>query len=235
MNGARIYFTIPILGGIQITQVTVVSWGVVALVGFLAWFLGRNLKVRPQGKRQLVAEKLVSMVLDLVDDSMGPGLRRFAPYIGTLFCYSVFSSLSSLMGLKPPTGDLSVTLAMAVATVCMIYFNGFKSHGVLGHLKSTFIEPVPLLLPLNIVSELATPVSMAFRHYGNIASGGIITTLIYTALAGLSTAIIDIGIPFMQVGIPAFLSIYFDLFTGFLQAYIFCMLTMVFVANAIND
>ena len=235
MNGARIYFTIPILGGIDITETIVGSWVIVALLGVAFWYLGHNLQVRPQSKRQLVAEKLIDMLNSLLDDTMGPGLRRFAPYIGALFCFSLFNNLSSLVGAKPATSDLSVTLAMALATTFIVYYNGFKKNGFLGHLKGTFLEPVPFIAPLNIVSELASPVSMAFRHYGNIASGGVITTLIYTALAGASTALLDIGIPFLQVGIPAVLSIYFDLFTGFLQAYIFCMLTMVFTANVVND
>ncbi len=235
MNGARIYFTIPILGGIDITETLIGSWVIVCLLGIAFWFLGRNLKIRPEGKRQLAAEKLVGMLNNLIDDTMGPGMRRFAPYIGALFCFSLFNNLSSLVGAKPATSDLSVTLAMALATTCIVYYNGFKKNGVLGHLKGTFLEPVPFIAPLNLVSELATPVSMAFRHYGNIASGGVITSLIYTALASASTAILDIGIPFLQVGIPAVLSIYFDLFTGFLQAYIFCMLTMVFTSNAVND
>lgn len=235
MNGARIYFTIPILGGIDITATIVASWVIVALLGLVFWYLGRDLKVRPETKRQLVAEKLIGVLNNLIDDTMGQGMRRFAPYIGALFCFSICSSLSSLVGAKPPTSDVSVTFAMALITVCMIYYNGFKAHGVGNHLRSTFIEPVPFLLPLNIISEAVTPISMAFRHYGNIASGGVITTLIYTALASASTAILDIGIPFLQVGLPAVLSLYFDVFTSFLQAYIFCMLTMVFTANAIND
>ena len=90
------------------------------------------------------------------------------------------------------------------------------------------------MLPINIVSELATPVSLSFRHFGNIAAGSVITSLLYTALAALTNIIFRgfITVPIFQLGIPAVLSIYFDLFTGFMQAFIFSMLTMAFISNA---
>ena len=118
----------------------------------------------------------------------------------------------------------------------MVWVVSIRKNGVLGWLKG-FIEPVPFVLPLNLVSEIANPISMAFRHFGNIASGIVITTLIYGALAALSSTLLGwipvIGqIPFLQAGIPAVLSIYFDVFTSFLQAYIISMLTMVYVGGA---
>lgn len=221
-----------VLGPVVITDTVITSWVIIALITAVCIWLTRDLKVKPETKRQLVAEKLVSMVYNLTDSTMGTKWKAFAPYIAALFAYSFVCSMSSLVGVKAPTGDLSIVVAMALVTFVMIQFYGVKAKGVLGHCKK-FINP------LNLISEVATPVSMTFRHFGNIAAGGVITTLLYAALAYLSTVvlkIIPIGfiqrIPVLQVGLPAILSIYFDVFTSFLQAYIFCMLTMVYVSMA---
>lgn len=208
----------------------------VAAVTVVAFFLGRKLSVRTPSKRQLVAEKLVSMLYSLVGDTMGKHNLRFAPLIGTLFCYSIFSSLSGLTGMRAPTGDLNTTLAFALMIFFLIQFSNIRNKGIGGWLKG-FTEPVVFITPLNLISEVANPVSMAFRHFGNIASGIVITTLIYSALAACSSALLGwipiLGdIPLLQVGLPALLSIYFDVFTSFLQAYIISMLAMVYIGGA---
>lgn len=236
VSGPQIIFTIPILGGIHITETIVNGWIVMAVITILCFILGRNLSLRSPSKRQIIAEKLVTMLTDLLDNTMGKHNRAFLPYIGALFSYSILSSLSGLTGLRAPTGDLNTTAAFALIAFFLIQFYNIKNKGVSGWLKG-FVEPVPFLLPLNLVGELANPVSMAFRHFGNIASGIVITTLIYGALAAASQMLIGwipvIGsIPILQVGLPAILSIYFDVFTSFLQAYIISMLTMVYVGAA---
>ena len=236
INGPKILFEIPILGGIPITETIVSGWIVVAVITLVAYILGRNLSVRTPSKRQLVAEKLVSMLYELVGDTMGRHNMRFAPLIGTLFTYSIFSSLSGLTGLRAPTGDLNTTLAFAIMIFFLIQFGNIKNKGIGGWLKG-FTEPVAVITPLNLISEVASPISMAFRHFGNIASGIVITTLIYSALAAGSSALLGSipilrDIPLLQVGLPALLSIYFDVFTSFLQAYIISMLAMVYVGGA---
>ena len=236
VTGPKILFTIPILGGIRITETIVNGWIVMAVITLICFILGRNLSVRNPSKRQIVAEKLVLMLSNLLSDTMGKHNMFFLPYIGALFSYSILSSLSGLTGLRAPTGDLNTTIAFALIAFFLIQFYNIKNKGVVGWLKG-FVEPVPFMLPLNIVGELANPVSMAFRHFGNIASGIVITTLIYGALAAASQMLIGwipfIGsIPILQVGLPAVLSIYFDVFTSFLQAYIISMLTMVYVGSA---
>ena len=220
------------LGPVIITDTVIVSWVIIALITAVCIWLTRNLQVKPTSKRQLVAEKLVTMVYNLIDGTMGAKWRALAPYIAALFAFSFVCSMSGLTGVKAPTGDLSVVMAMALVTFVMIQYYGIKAKGVFGHCKK-FINP------LNLISEVATPVSMTFRHFGNIAAGGVITTLLYAALAYLSTVVLKIipieflqKIPVFQVGLPAVLSIYFDVFTSFLQAYIFCMLTMVYVSMA---
>lgn len=232
VNGPKILFQIPILGGINISETIVNSWIVMAAIVLLCIWLTRGLSVRNPSKKQLVAEKLVGMCTNLVSDVMGEKNIGYAPYIGTLFVFSLTSSLCGLLGLRAPTADLNTTLAWSLITFFMVQIVNIKYHGVGGWLKG-FTQPIALMTPINIVSEIANPISMSFRHFGNIASGVVITSLIYAALEGLSNLVLPfLPIPLLQVGIPAVLSIYFDLFTSFLQAYIICMLTMVFVSSA---
>ena len=238
MNGPKILFTIPIFGGINVTNSIVNMWIVMAALVLASILLTRKLKVRNPSKRQLVLEKLITMLNKLVTDNMGEKYKGFAPYIGTLFAVSIFGSLSSLTTMRPYTADLSVILAWTTLTFLMIQINNIKNHGVLGWLKS-FAQPVAFITPLNIIIEIANPISMTFRHFGNIAAGIVITSLVYGGLAALSAAVLSWipseflrTIPILQAGIPAFLSVYFDLFTSFLQAYILCMLTMVFIKSS---
>ncbi len=247
-NGARIIFGIPALQEISesipilelgnILTVTTVSLCVVTLVLIiLAVILTRRLEKRP-GKVQVVVEKLVTMLYNLVEDTMGKHNAKFAPYIGTLFLSSIIGTLIGMTQLVPSaTADLSVTFAWALVTTGMVWYNNIKNFGFGTWLKG-FSEPVIIMTPMNIVSEIAQPISLAFRHFGNVAGGGVLTALIYAALAGLSQLVFgwlpDVisSIPFLQVGIPAFLSIYFDLFSGFVQALVFSLLTMVYVGGA---
>ncbi len=236
VNGPKILFEIPILGGIPITETIINGWIVVAVISVICFILGRNLSTRTPSKKQILAEKAVLMLQNLIKNTMGEHNMFFLPYIGALFSYSMLSSLSGLVGLRAPTGDLNTTFAFALVAFFLIQFYNIKNKGVGGWLKG-FTEPVAVITPLNLISEIASPISMAFRHFGNIASGIVITGLIYGALAGLSKLLLGwipvIGsIPFLQAGIPAVLSLYFDVFTSFLQAYIISMLTMVYVGGA---
>lgn len=238
MEGPKILFTIPIWGGIAVTETVFDTWIVMAVVTVLCLWLTRGLKVIPEKRKQLAAEKLVDMANRFVVNTMGARYQRMAPYIGALFVSSLLGSLLGLVGMRPFTADLSTTLSWSLLAFIMVQTNNIRHHGVGGWLKS-FTKPIWIMTPLNIVSEIANPISMSFRHFGNIAAGMVITSLLYTALAALSRLLLGwipnemiASIPIMQIGIPAALSIYFDLFTGFLQAYIICMLTMVFVAGA---
>lgn len=238
MNGPKIIFKIPIFGGINITESIVNMWIIMAVLVIASIWLTHGLTVRNPSKKQLAAEKLITMLNDMVKDVMGEKYLPFAPYIGTLFLVSIVGSLSSLTTMRPYTGDLSVILSWTIVTFLMIQANNIKNHGVLGWLKS-FAQPVAFITPLNIISEIANPISMTFRHFGNIAAGIVITSLVYGGLASLSSAVLSwipnsflASIPIFQIGLPALLSIYFDLFTSFLQAYILCMLTMVFIQGS---
>jgi F-type H+-transporting ATPase subunit a len=239
VNGPKIYFEIPIFGGIKITQTTVSLLVVTILLIAASYFLTRNLTKRP-GRMQVIVEKLISMLYGLVEDTMGKHNLVFAPYIGTLFLCSIFGTLIGMTQIfRSTTADLSVTLAWAIVTSVMVWYNNIKNFGFKAWLKG-FTEPIVVMTPMNIVSEIAQPVSMAFRHFGNVAGGSVLTALIYGALAALTSllfswlpeAVATVIPPIFQVGIPAFLSIYFDLFSGFVQALVFSLLTMVYVGGA---
>ena len=282
VRGAQTLFHI---GPIAITQTILSLLVVTSLLITAGILLGRKLQKRP-GKMQVLTEKGVDMLANLVVNTMGKHNIGWVPYIGTIFLSSIFGSLIGLTGfLRSTTADLAMVLTWALMTSAIIWYNAIKRNGFLGWLKG-FTQPIVVMTPMNIVSEIAQPVALAFRHFGNVAGGGIITMIIYTALAlasnkllhaisgswilpaiiaalgilllvlglrkkamkktVLGIACIVIGIfgvitylqlfgsvevPILQVGIPAVLSIYFDLFSGFVQAFVFCLLSMVYIAG----
>lgn len=230
ITGPKILWEIPILGGIKITETVVASAGIVVVVWLLCLVLTHRLETVPRRRTQLIAEKLVTAADRLVGQTMGEKRLGWTPFMMALMAASVLGSLISLLGLRPVTADINTTMSWAALAFLLIQGSGIRHKGIGGYLKG-FLEPVPFLLPLNVIGEVSTPVSMGFRHFGNIAAGTIITSLLYAALGSL-TSMLGIGVPILQVGLPAVLSIYFDLFTALLQAFIFTMLTMVFVANA---
>ena len=237
----RIPTNIPILGDILLTETIVMSWVVMALITGLCIWLTRDLKVEGITKRQAVAEMIVETANNFVVGNMGEKFRHFIPFVAALFATSVVSNLISLTGLRSPTADLSTEAAWAVVVFTIITAQKIKASGVGGYFKG-FTQPIPVLTPFNILSELATPISMACRHFGNILSGVVINALLYGALAAASAKLFDLlpgvvgdvlsQIPFLSVGIPAILSVYFDWFSGFMQAFIFCMLTVMYISNA---
>lgn len=240
-NGPRILVEFSFFGlfDVRITQTVLSSLIVMVVLILLGRWLGKGLQKRPT-RRQVLVEKGYMMIDDLVGSTMGEHNRKFTPYIGALFLSSVFGTLISLFGgiFRSTTADLSTTLTWALMTTGLVWYNTIKHNGFLGWLKG-FTEPVVVMTPMNIISEIAQPISMSFRHFGNIAGGGVLTALIYGALSALSSLVLGwipnriiSTIPIFQVGIPAFLSIYFDLFSGCIQALVFCMLTMVYVGSA---
>lgn len=236
INGARIFFSVPMpLQDLVITEAQVNSWLVIISIFGLCLYLTHGLKTKNISRRQIFAEWIVQTVKSIVNDTMGEYFASFGSFIAAILALSGFSSLMSLFGLFPPTSDINVVGGWALLVFFLITYYKFKC-GPIGYVKS-FFQPVALLAPLNIISEVATPISMAFRHYGNVLSGTVISVLIATALQGLSSIVLGwlpgfLGeFPFLQIGLPAVLSIYFDVFSGCLQAYIFAMLTMMYVSD----
>lgn len=236
VSGALVYFTIPLpLGGLPITESQVNSLLVILSVFALCLYMTHGIKEKAETKRQHVAEWIVEKVEGLVRDNMGEYFSGFAPFIAAILALSAFSSLLSLLGLYPPTSDLNIVAGWSILVFILITYYKNKC-GPFVYLKS-FAEPIPLLLPINLISEVATPISMAFRHYGNVLSGTVISVLVAAGLQGLSSLLLSwfpgvLGeIPLLQIGIPAVLSVYFDVFSGCLQAFIFAMLTMMYVSG----
>lgn len=244
VTGPKILFNIPIFGGIPITETIVNTWIVMALIVLVCILLTRGLEVRARTRRQVVAEYLVNMVNKMVKNNMGERFASYAPFVGALFSLAMLSSLISMVGLFSPTGDLSTCVGWAVLVFVLITYYKIRTQRLGGYLKG-FTQPVFIMTPLNMIGEVATPISMAFRLFGNIASGSVVTLLLYGGLAALSSGILGLlpgalgevlsQVPIFQVGIPAILSIYFDVFTSVLQAFIFCMLTMMYIKLACEE
>jgi len=231
ITGPEILWTlpesIPLIGGQPITETMRNAWIVMLFIAIVCIVLTQRMEKVPKGK-QALAEKAVLMVENLVESTMGPGNQAFAPYIATLLMFSFCGSLASLFFMRPVTGDLNTTLGWALITFFLITFNKIKYNGLGGYLKG-FLEPVFVMAPLNLLSEVATPVAMSFRHFGNIAGGLVISTLLLAALGAASSFL---PVPLLQIGLPGVLSLYFDLFTSAMQAFIFSMLTMAYVGDA---
>ena len=234
--GALVYFPIPLpLGGLPITESQINSLLVLLSIFGLCLYLTHGLKEKADTRRQHIAEWIVRKTEDLVKDNMGDYFAGFAPFIAAILALSALSSLLSLFGLYPPTSDLNVVAGWAILVFILITYYKMKC-GPRHYIKS-FAEPVPLFAPMNLISEVATPISMAFRHYGNVLSGSVISVLVAAGLQGLSSIVLGwlpgfLGeFPLFQIGIPAVLSLYFDIFSGCLQAFIFAMLTMMYVSG----
>jgi F-type H+-transporting ATPase subunit a len=259
---------------------------VAVILGIVGIWLGKDLKKRPTG-RQVLAEKGIAMLYDLTVSVMGKHNARWMPFMGTIFLSSMCGSLIGLTGfLRSSTADLSCTLTWALMVSVVIWACNIKRNGVVGWLKG-FTEPVVVMTPMNLISEIAQPIAMAFRHFGNVAGGGVITAIIYTAFALMSSIVLNAiasvgwlmgvvlmlagvgawwlslkgkkklllrilgtlsgvlglfglwealgilsGVPVLALGIPAVLSVYFDVFSGFVQALVFTLLSMVYIAGA---
>lgn len=235
--GARIFFTIPMpIQDLPITESQVNTWLIMISLFFLCLFLTHGLTEKCESKRQALAEWIVEKTDELVHENMGEYFKAFSPFVCGILALSVFSSLSSMLGIFPPTSDINVVAGWALIVFILITYYKLKG-GFLNYLKS-FTEPVAVLTPFNIISEFATPVSMSFRHYGNVLSGSVISALVATGLQALSHLLLSwipgkLGeFPLFQIGLPAILSLYFDIFSGCMQAFIFAMLTMLYVAGA---
>ena len=245
ITGARILWetpiNVPVLGQLKISETMVISWLVMLLITGACIWLTRDLKEENISKRQALAELIVEKANQFVVGNMGERFRYFVPFVAALFATSVLSNLISLIGLRSPTADLSTEAAWAVVVFIMITAQKIKTNGFFGYLKG-FCEPVFVMAPFNLLGEVFKPISMSFRHFGNVLSGMVISSLVYAALILANHALFGwlpgflgtlLGnIPFLAVGIPAVLSLYFDWFSSAMQAFIFCMLTMIFIKSA---
>lgn len=279
---------VTLFGFINISETTISSFIVTVLLCVAGVLLGKNLQKRP-GKMQVLVEKGVMMIHNLVLDTMGSHNASWTPFIGTIFLSSICGTLIGMTGfLRSTTADLACVLTWSVMVSVIIWYQNIRRNGFLGWLKG-FTEPIVVMTPMNIISEIAQPFAMALRHFGNVAGGGVITSILYAALSMASTALLHAisgtvvipivllaigialfvwgrktnktarwifgvvfagigffgamqfipfvnqlfyGIPILAFGLPAVFSIYFDLFSGFVQALVFTLLTMVYIYGA---
>ena len=236
ISGAMVFFELPApVQPLIITESQVNSWAIMLSLLGLCLYLTHGLTEKAETRRQLVAEWIVEKCEGLVSANMGERYAGYEYLVAAIMGLSAFSSLSCLIGLFAPTGDVNVTAGWAILVFCLVTWTKLQG-GFLNYLKG-FTEPIPVFTPMNFISEFSLPVSMAFRHYGNVMSGAVISALIGAALRSLSGMVLGwipvIGkIPLLQIGLPAVLSIYFDVFSGLMQAFIFAMLTMLNVSGS---
>ena len=240
VTGAQVYCTVKMpIQDLYITEAQVTSFCVMSALLGLCLFLTNGLSTTGTSKRQLAAELIVTKVQSFVNGNMGERFAGFAPFVAAIMGLSAFSSLSSLLGLYPATSDLNIVAGWAILVFILI--THYKLKGGIGPYLKGFVEPIPIFAPFNVIGEIATPVSMAFRHYGNVLSGVVISTLVAAGLSGLSSLLLGwlpgaLGrFPLLRIGLPAILSLYFDLFSGCLQAFIFAMLTMLYISNGFPE
>ena len=211
-------FTIPLFGGIPVAESVVVTWVIMVVLLIAAAILGRNLKVENVGKKQLVLETIVGGLYNFFYDLLGEEGKQYIPYLMTVGVYIGFANMIGLFGLKSPTKDVGVTGALALMSIILIEAAGVRKKGTKGFLKS-FAEPIPIMLPMNILEVFIRPLSLCMRLFGNILGAFVIMELI------------KIVVP---IFVPAVLSLYFDLFDGFIQAYVFVFLTSLFIKESIE-
>ena len=203
INGARIiavFENVPLFGTVQLTQTLAASWLIMIIISALCVWLGSGLKVTGISRKQAVAEMLYNAIVGFVRGNMGTGFDHYIPLVATIFVTSVISNLISLLGIWSPTADLMTELAWGLVVFVLITYHKIKASGIGTYLKG-FLDPIPILLPINIMSECFTPISMACRHFGNILSGTVISALIYAALAAANNALFNLLGSSLYVGI----------------------------------
>jgi F-type H+-transporting ATPase subunit a len=219
--GIRTFFTITIPGypgvSIPVTHSMLTTWVIMLFLILLGYGAGRRLHSVP-GPLQNSMEIVVEGADWLVETTMGSDKRWFAPYVMALGMYLVMANMTGLIGVRMPTADLNTTFALSLLTFFLSQYFSWRQKGFRGYL-GRFFTPLPFLFPLNIIGELANPVSLSFRLFGNMLGGLIIMALVYS---------------FVPVIIPVLPHIYFDFFVGLIQAFIFVMLTMTYIALAMD-
>ena len=211
-------FTIPVLGGMEVAESTVITWVIMAFIVLLSIWLTRDLKVNQISKRQAVAEFIVTWLQNFVRGMIGEEAKEYVPYLVSVLIYIALSNVIGLFGLKPPTKDLNVTVALSLMSIILIEASGIRKKGVKKWFKS-FAEPVAVIAPINVLEIFIRPLSLCMRLFGNVLGDFVIMELIKQIL---------------PVGLPLPFSFYFDIFDGLIQAYVFVFLTSLFIKEAVE-
>ncbi len=211
-------FEIPVFGGIPVSESILVSWIIMAVVVFACLLLVRNLEVESPGKKQMALEAVVTGLTNMIEGILGEEGKDYVVYICCVLLYIGLSNVIGLFGFKPPTKDVNVTAALAIMSILLITLAGIRKKGILGWLKS-FLEPVAVVLPINILELFIRPLSLCMRLFGNVLGAFVVMELLKTVC---------------PVFIPVPFSLYFDIFDGLIQAYVFVFLTSLFVKEAVE-
>ncbi len=211
-------FTIPLFGGIPVSQSCVVTWIIMVVLVVLSIIFTRNLKLVP-GRKQMMIEFFVGFLRNFFKDQLGEKGMCYFPFLGTMIIYIGFSNIIGLFGFTPPTKDLNVTAALAIMSIVLVEVAGIRAKGVKGWLKS-FAKPVAIITPLNVMEIAIRPLSLCMRLFGNVLAAVIIMELLKAVV---------------PIVVPLAFSAYFDIFDGFIQAYVFVFLTSLYIDEAIED
>ena len=215
---SKTVFTIPVLGGLEIKESIVVTWIIMAVLILLSIFLTRNMKIDHISKRQAVAELIVTKLTGIVEGMIGEKGKAFVPYLTTVLVYIGVSNIIGLFGFKSPTKDLNVTIALAVMSIVLVEAAGIYYLGVKKWLHK-FTEPIAIVTPINILEVFTRPLSLCMRLFGNVLGSFVIMELIKMIV---------------PVFLPTVFSLYFDIFDGLLQAYVFVFLTSLYIGEEIE-
>ncbi len=213
-------FEIPFIH-VAVDEGTVVSWIIMAVLVIASALLTRNLKVSGKiSKRQLVLEVCMDKLISFFSKILGKEGIKYMPWLMSMAIFTGASNMVGIFGFKPPTKSLQVTAAMAITSILLVEFAGIREKGLKKHIKA-FAQPVAIVAPINLLELIIKPLSLCMRLFGNVLGAFIIMELIKSVV-------------FLKLGVPVAFSLYFDLFDGFLQAYIFVFLTAMYVKEAVE-
>ena len=212
-------FTIPIFGGIDVAESTVISWVIMAIIMILTLVLTRNMKVENPGKLQVGVEYVVESLQNIVRGIVGHEGERYVPYLATVLVFLGISNVFAVTGMKPPTKDLNVSAAVALMSIVLVQIASIRQNRVKGWLKG-FTKPIAVVTPINIMELAIRPRSLCMRLFGNVLGAFVVMKLLEHLV---------------PVILPAVFSLYFDFFDGLIQAYVFVFLTGLFIKEAIED
>ena len=212
-------FTIPIFGGIEVAESTVISWVIMAIIMILTLVLTRNMKVENPGKLQVGVEYVVESLQNIVRGIVGHEGERYVPYLATVLVFLGISNVFAVTGMKPPTTDLNVSAAVALMSIVLVQIASIRQNRVKGWLKG-FTKPIAVVTPINIMELAIRPLSLCMRLFGNVLGAFVVMKLLEHLV---------------PIILPAVFSLYFDFFDGLIQAYVFVFLTGLFIKEAVED
>ncbi|SEW36596.1 F0F1 ATP synthase subunit A [[Clostridium] fimetarium] len=211
-------FTIPLFGGIEISESVAVTWIIMAVMTIASICLVRNLKVSNPGKKQLILETVIGGIYNFIGETIGEHGKRYIPYMMTVMLYLGVSNIIGVFGFKPPTKDLNITAALALMSIVLIEYSSIHKRGFMGWIKN-FAQPVAIIAPIKVLELFIRPLSLCMRLFGNILGAFVVMELLKLVT---------------PVFVPVAFSFYFDIFDGLIQAYVFVFLTSLFVDEALE-